>query len=532
MVCIVSLMTPMESIVYAEDSDNNIPSITPVEPMTDTKENTSPENNDLTIEPTPTAIPEPSLEPSITPEPTVEPSITPDPSVEPTPSPEPIITTIPTVSPTPTPFIPDTLKRMKDVDYVEDSVTGISEKKEKKEALQMRLANYGTLRGTGMPFGEYKKAMNNEWIDCTDYKHKPGNIKVDLKQTINYNRYVDILKKLSRYDGVYLYEIGSSTDGRKLYAIEIDVESTKEKNVIMLTGSVHAREFAGGSYILKQFVDLVQQAQTNKKTMKLLKENKYVAVPIINVDGRECLIDEPQNWTDGNGNLWKAYTNGTDGNRNFPGLSWEMIAKGQSLSWSKKTKPGAANFAGKYAGSNLETMAMMKWLYHYVVIEKANCLVDMHQQGRVIYAGKEWSKNSYETNSNIFRKKVLSKINFGNAYRYKVIEDNQHYGLNGAGSSITDYASAIAYGAKFSPAYGFLCFSDLKKEYVLLQFKDMDHLKFPVKVPNKSFVTVTVESGTGKSYLGNSRNTRQRLSNEYSQYHFDTLLTKLPTLLP
>jgi hypothetical protein len=417
-------------------------------------------------------------------------------------------------------------------DYVRKSVTGLSTKKTPIKTLQSMVKNYGKLYSTGMPFDEYKEAMSKVWEDVTDYKSKPVKMSVDLTKTMDYNAYVNTLKKLSRYDGVYLYKIGKSTCGRDLYAIEIDMTSKSKKNVIMLTGQVHAREFAGGTYLVKQFVDLIQKAQTDKKTMELLKSNKFVAVPIINVDGREALIYEPSKWTTRSGELWKAYTNGIESNRNLPGLQWGQVLNGKSKKSIIESKPGYANYPGNYPGSNSETKAMMKWLYHYVVVEQAVYYLDLHQQGSIIYAGKGWQTKKQEQYSLNLRTDVLSLINNGNMRRkYNRVYEENTYGLQGEGSSLTDYAVTLAVGAKFSPSFGFHAFTDGKKEYMLLQIKDLDNNKIKVNPVNKNFAAITVEIGYGRNYLGNSSNTRNLLAKEYYNYNFDELLTALPKML-
>jgi hypothetical protein len=360
---------------------------------------------------------------------------------------------------------------------------------------------------------------------------KPCKISVNLTDSMNYATYVSILKKLSRYDGVYLYKIGKSTEGRDLYAIEIDMKSNLKKNVFMMTGQVHAREFAGGTFIVKEFVDLVQKAQTDKKTMEMLKRNKFVAVPIINVDGREALIRETSKWIR-NGELWKAYTNGTEGNRNFPGLQWGEIENGSHLYWIIESKPTYANYPGKYAGSNNETKALMKWIYHYTVVEKASFFIDLHQQGSIIYAGKRWQTKQQEQKSLDFRTDLLTLINKGSTRRkYTRAYDTSNYGLQGEGSSITDYAASLAVGAKFSPAYGFLAFNDGKKEYILLQIKDLDKKLIQVKPANNNLAVATIEIGYSNSALGNSYTARRLMTSEYKNYNFDKLLETLPKLL-
>ncbi len=485
------------------------------------------EETDSTINPSPSVSPEPTSSP--TPEPTATP--TPDsPTLTPS-SPEVTPTVEPTPEPTKVPFRSKTLEQMSTYDYVSNSITGISTEKVPVKTLQNDIKEYGTLYGTGMPFEEYKAAMEYQWEDVTQYDKKPVKISVDINKTLNYKTYVDTLKKLSRYEGVYLYIIGKSSEGRNLYAIEVDMESEDDKNVFMLTGQIHAREFAGGTFIVKQLVDLVQKAQTDEKTMELLKKNKYVAVPIVNVDGRETLINEPDQWKSGK-ELWKAYTNGTDGNRNFPGLQWGQLEKGKSIKWSVAKKPGYANYLGAYAGSNSETKAMMKWLYQYTVVEQAVFYLDYHQQGSVIYAGKPWQTKAQEQICLNLRTNVMAVLN-KNSFRRKYcrVNDDSSYGLLGEGTSLTDYAVGLAVGSKFSPAYGFSAFTEGKKEYILMQVKDLDKSTIKVNEANKKFGALTLEIGYGSSYLGNSSYTRSLLASEYKKYNYGILLEALPKMV-
>lgn len=478
-----------------------------------------------------TPIPGPTV--TLVPEP-VETDIIPIPEPTVTPVPKPVdaeITPIPEPTETPEKYLTDTMKLMSEYDYVNSSITGISKKKASLKTLQNNVKSFGKLYGTGMPFKEYEQAMCYEWEDVTQYGKKPSKVTVDLTKTMDYAAYVKTLEIISRYDGVHFYKIGKTTKGRDLYAIEIDVESDKDKNVIMLTGQIHAREFAGGTYIVKQFADLIQKAQKDKKTMELLKNNKFVAVPIINLDGREALIKETSDWIR-NGELWKAYLNGTDGNRNFPGLQWGQVIKGNRLKWIIEHKPGYANYPGRYAGSNNETKAMMKWIYHYTVVEQASIYLDLHQQGSIAYAGKGWQTRQQEQKSFNLRTKVLALINKGSTWRkYCRLNEETTYGLQGEGTSLTDYAASLAVGAKFSPAYGFCVFTDGNKEYTLMEIVDLDKKKIKVKTVNNNFAAISIEIGYGRSYLGNSYKTRQSIAKEYKNYNFDKLLETLPQMI-
>ena len=232
-------------------------------------------------------------------------------------------------------------------------------------------------------------------------------------------------------------------------------------------------------------------------------------MPIINVDVREGIIQDAKKWTTSGGQIYKAYSDGVDGNRNFPGISWRQLAKGNKTKWNLRSTPGFSHYPGKYAGSSNETKALMKWLYHYIVIEEAECLLDMHQQGRVIYADKPWATNKQQKAARDLRKSVLGVINKGNSHKYRNAGDSSDYGLNGDGVTITDYAVALASGAKFSPIYGFLVMENKGKEYTLIELKNLDNAKLNLKDANKKFATLTVEIGYGSSYLGNTANARK-----------------------
>jgi hypothetical protein len=103
--------------------------------------------------------------------------------------------------------------------------------------------------------------------------------------------------------------------------------------------------------------------------------------------------------------------------------------------------------------------------------------------------------------------------------------------MQGEGSSLTDYATSLAVGAKFSPAYGFMAFTDSMKEYILMQIKDLDTSRIKFKEANKNFAALTIEIGFGDQYLGNSANTRRLLANEYNYYNYGKLLEALPKMI-
>ncbi|MCR5330570.1 MAG: hypothetical protein K6E62_05195, partial [Lachnospiraceae bacterium] len=247
--------------------------------------------------------------------------------------------------------------------------------------------------------------------------------------------------------------------------------------------------------------------------------------------GREGVAFDTDNYTYSGGELWKATSDGTDLNRNFPGLSFSQIAKGNKKSKSIGTSPKKLYYPGDYGGCAGETKALMKFLYHYIILEKAPVLIDYHQQGLIGYAGKPWDTVAHQEACKGLANQMFSMMNSGNSYKYRWVGEVDAYGLEGMGSTLTDYASSIAYGAKFSPAYGFCVYTDGNKEYPLSAIPKMDESPVTVNAPNDTFRTMTFEIGYGPEYLGYSDNTLKLLDAEYTNYHFDKVLYRLYEIL-
>lgn len=417
------------------------------------------------------------------------------------------------------------------VDCFTPSLSPFSNKALSLSAINIKLKKYGKVINDGLSLKEYKAAMTNVWRDVTKYNQTPKKVSVNLTKQITYKDYENMLLALSKYEGVYVYVIGKSTAGRNIYSITIDMGNNPDKKVMMFTGQTHAREFAGGSFILKQFAELIQKAQTNQSTRALLEKYKYVAVPIINVDSREEIIKNTYKYVHTSIGLWKAYINGTDGNRNYPGISANQLVKGIKKSGKIESKAGPYNYNGDYSGSNSETKAMMKWLYYYTVQEKAISLLDYHMQGRLVYGGKTWDTNTNYNRNKSRAYRLLAFLNKGNYGKYTYIKESKTYGNDGDGSTLTDFAASCALGAKYSTAYRSFVITDSKKEYSMIQYKDLDKIKGTFKQANATFVTNTIEVGAGASALGNSAYARKKLAVEYKAYHYDKLLEKLPNII-
>ncbi len=420
---------------------------------------------------------------------------------------------------------PATLAKMATIDYYADSVSELSDTQLSVNEIKKLISKYGKFDGNpGMPVEEYRAAMEYHWIDYTVYNKEPSAVSIDIAAAHTYDDYVKIMRQLSRYEGVYLYEIGFTYEGRRMYALEVDVPSDREKNTVLLTGLVHSRETAGTAYILKEIADLLSAG--TEEAAEVLASTRFACVPCVNPDGFEAIAFNPSKYTYSNGVLWKAATNGTDLNRNFPGLAWGQILNGNKKSKYISTSSNKQFYPGEYAGCNPETKALIKFLYHYIVIEQAHILIDYHQQGAITYAGKPWSTSASQKACKELSDVVLKPMN-KKGRNYIWFKENEDYDLNGTGSTLTDYAVSIALGAKFSPAYGFCVYTDGKKEYPLAAIPKADKAPFKLEQTNPSFRTMTFEIGYGQQYLGYSESTRQLIAKEYETKNFGSVLYTL-----
>ena len=397
-----------------------------------------------------------------------------------------------------------------------------------------KIKAYGSYSGgRGMTLQEYKEAMGKKWRDLTLYNKKNIEVTIDLSKQYRYSELGKIMRNLSSHDGVYLYSIGKSVKNKEIYSLEVDMTKGKTKNTILLTGQVHARETAGPTFILKELIDLVYAYENgDQRAIDVLSTTRFVAVPCVNPDAHDGIGFHTKDWTYSDGQLWKANANGADLNRNFAGLSWMMTAKGFSRTDYISTSSKKIYYPGDSAGSEPETRAMMKFYQYWIGIRKAAMLVDYHQQGRISYTGKSYAPDSMNKKCTKLRKTVYEAQKgglLGKSYSNPEETDEDTYktfGRNGVGSTNTDYAWAVALGAKFSTQYGFSVYTDTEgNEHTILEVPNRGNTSLhlsPILVP--TFTSFSWEIGYGKDYLGYSESTLKLIAKEYDNYNFGEML--------
>lgn len=403
------------------------------------------------------------------------------------------------------------------------------------ETINEALRSDGSFLAEGMSPTDYTSAMGHQWEKVL----VPGealDLSIDLTKAYTYGDLVDFMTNLARYDGVDLHVIGHSHEGRNIYAVSIDfqpqtpeyrrfVDIPPTKPAILLTGQVHASEFAGSVYILKQFSDLVKEAQVVPTTRALLERVRFEAIPIVNPDIREEIIA-------GKAKNQKSNANGVDLNRNFPSVNASQLAHGAKRTATYTETSGPAYYMGSSLGSEPETQAVMKWLE--VHVPHAAYFLDYHQQGRGLFYGKPWDTKAGGQNIAKFGQAVIKFLNQGVSTRqYIFIPNEQDNGINGSGGTITDYAVSIARGLTYSPNYGVLTLDIDGLDTPLLQFRDLDLCLEHYNPKNEAFCAAAVEITRREGFgnpLGYSAEARRLMNEEYYRHNFDELLKFLARL--
>lgn len=379
--------------------------------------------------------------------------------------------------------------------------------------LNQEYAAYGSMTIEGMKGSDYDHAMSIEWTQA-DTPGAPEPYDIDISDTMNYQAIEKYILNLGRYEGVDIYVIGKSEQGRNIYMVSLNLsgESGTDKPLIMLTGSVHAREFAGADYMIKFLNDTLQKAQKDAYSRALLQSVRITAIPLVNPDGREIIIN-------GGSRYHKSNANGVDLNRAMPSVNAGQLALEVKRVKDFSNKPGLDFFAGDSLGTESETQAMLKWFNEYV--PQAAAYIDLHQQGGSSYCNKPFASSTSDAACLKFAKRLNKLLKNG----YKPKKERKHYGLDGDGSTMTDYARSLAEGFVFSYRLGRMALLADGVETPLICFEDIDNCLEYYRPVNAGFLCATLEIGRSPSYLGAKKSAYRRREKEYNKYGWKNFLT-------
>jgi hypothetical protein len=396
--------------------------------------------------------------------------------------------------------------------------TGAKQKLMSLSDINKKFKKYGKMTIPGMKAADYDKAMALEWKPLGQ-TGEPQDIAIDLKKLMDYKSLEGYLFNLDKYEGVEVYDIGDSGRKRNIYMAVLDYANKEkpaaDKPVILITGSVHAIEFAGAEFAVKSLNDTVIKAKSDPYTRLLLENVKIAAVPLVNPDGRELIIQGKAK-----NKVWKANAAGIDLNRNMPALNAGQLVKGTKKNAEIAKKPGEGYFPGYNLGSESESRAMIRFFNTWVTDKNTRLYMDLHQQ-----AGWQFYNKAFLSTEGDARSKGLAKrTNKLLKHRYPPKLESKSYGIDGAGGTMTDYARSVAEGMAYSYRYGRLVLMADGAEKPLITFKDVDKARKYYKPANPNFASFTIEIAKAGS-IGAGKAARKLRDAEYGKYNWANFLT-------
>lgn len=308
----------------------------------------------------------------------------------------------------------------------------------------------------GMSIDSFKEIFNRK-INIIKENGKYELIDYDFDNKLHYSDLEKLYLNMNNLDIVDVMVIGKSVDNRNIYGIEVG----NGKDVIFIDANVHAAEVANTLILTKFLSDILNDYSLgDKDTINMLNNVKLAIIPSINPDGYEIYNYGIESLN--NKDLWiyknkdninfdniKSNANGIDISRNFPTQNAGLQYNGKSLLNSvslKETYKRGVYFGGYELGSELETQAVMWFMYkHYKNTVK---YINMHSQGRVMYAGKPNLSDEFNDITSKFAKDI-SKINGYTVYGLSSEEVGQ-----GNDGSATDFMAELANGFVFSSVTG------------------------------------------------------------------------------
>ncbi len=258
---------------------------------------------------------------------------------------------------------------------------------------------------------------------------------IALNQYYYYNDLISDLSKLkiAYPDKISSRFIGNTVSNRAIFMIQIG----KGKKGIILTGGVHGREsinpvvlMAMMEYYAMCLEDEMEAELFEKKTgiqlNAFLEEYTIYMIPLLNPDGYMIALQgfelihnqELRNKAEAQGvpfEEWKANANSIDINRNFP---------------SKNYVP---KFEGDKAGSELETMALMR------VFEEieSEAYIDYHSRGNEIYYYRKQMTDQYN------EKALKIARNLQKTTGYSIVKPDLEIETGDTGGNTVHYYSEV-----------------------------------------------------------------------------------------
>ncbi|XP_017122408.1 carboxypeptidase B [Drosophila elegans] len=252
------------------------------------------------------------------------------------------------------------------------------------------------------------------------------------------NQYIEDLARDNPHR-VFVKTVGKSYEGRWLKTVTItNGDARRNKNVILVDGGFHAREWISPAAAVHLINELVENFESNAD---LLLDFDWVILPVVNADGYEFTQTLPDN------RLWRKTRKpssseciGTDPNRNFD-FHWNEAGASED--------PCDNTYAGPKPFSEPEALVVRDLIHSYA--GRGQMYLTLHSYGSLILYPWGWTDAVPDTVDDLDEvaaegKKAILEAT-GTEYRFGPSTTTINYAAAGASD---DYAFNAGFPISFT----------------------------------------------------------------------------------
>lgn len=300
-------------------------------------------------------------------------------------------------------------------------------------------------------------AMNtNANEKANDEKNKPKHfVELDNSPYTLEEIRMDLYFMTNHYSIASLDVIGTSYEGRPIYAVKVGVPSVKEKPSILVISNIHAREDFTSmlnmktlDYILYSYYD--NGKWDNYDIKDILSRLDIYFIPVSNPDGLNIAhygIEASKNYSflktliniGGDDRWWKANGNGVDLNRNFDDGNWIIKEMKSEESWY-----ASEGFKGESPNSEPET----KTLQMFCKKIRPLIALSLHSSGNLFY----WADTDTHSKFDGIDTSIINSLSTLTGYKKMPVSQDPKKFSAGFENWFKSYFYRFAFVAELSPA--------------------------------------------------------------------------------
>lgn len=156
---------------------------------------------------------------------------------------------------------------------------------------------------------------------------------------------------------VQMISIGTSYEGRDIPALRVGIQpdegiSGRQREIILVTGGLHAREWITTSSVNYAAWSFIQSADKDPRVKKILERFDFVFIPVLNPDGYEYTWEVDRLWRKSRQRTKMSYCQGFDLDHSFS-YQWDSA--------DHQDEPCSGSFGGDEPFQAVEAAQLADW---------------------------------------------------------------------------------------------------------------------------------------------------------------------------